>query len=98
MRREVSQTDYKSLPNIVTLEGLCKSEVNTTEDLVKFFGCLAGGPYVGRELTATKTYRIKSTSEDVVFARTSGRRTSATLLQQTASLPATANQYLVIPK
>ena len=34
---------------------------------------LPGGPYVYHELTATKTYRIKSISEDVVFAVTCNR-------------------------
>ena len=37
--------------------------------------------YVGRELTAAKSYRIKSISEDVVFAATSRRRTPAKHLQ-----------------
>ena len=65
---------------------------------MKLFRCLVGGPYVGRELTAAKTYRKNSTSEDVVFAATSGRRKPETLLQQTASLPTTVNQYLLIHK
>ena len=48
---------------------------------MKFFRYLAGGPYVGRELTAAKSYRITSISEDVVFAATSGRRRPAKHLQ-----------------
>ena len=63
---------------------------------MKLFRCLVGVPYVGRELTAAKTYRKSSTSEDVVFTATSGRRKPSTFLQQTASLPTTVNQYLLI--
>ena len=62
-------------------EDIRKGEVNTPEDLVKFFRYLVGGPYVGRELTAAKSYRTTFISEDVVFAATSGRRRPAKHLQ-----------------
>ena len=71
------QADYTSLPNTVSLEGIRKGEVNTPEDLVKFFRYFVGGFYVGHELTAAKGYIIKSISDDVVFAATSGRRRPA---------------------
>ena len=71
------QADYKPLPNTVSLADICKGEVNTPEDLVKFFRYVVAGPYVGREVTAAKTYRIKSISEDVVFAAISRRRRPA---------------------
>ena len=58
-------------------EDIRKGEVNTPEDLVKFFHYLVGGPYVGCEVTTAKSYRIKSISEDVVFAATSERRRPA---------------------
>ena len=77
LKREVLQDNYTPLPNTVSLEDIQKGEVDTPEDLVKFFGYLVGGRYVGRELTAAKSYRIKSISEDVVFAATSGRRKPA---------------------
>ena len=48
---------------------------------MKPFRDLIGGPYVGRELTAGKTYRIKSISEDVLFAAASRRRRPAKHLQ-----------------
>ena len=48
------QADYISLPNTVSLENIRKGEVNTPEDLVKFFWYFVGGFYVGRELTAVK--------------------------------------------
>ena len=48
---------------------------------MKLFRYLLGGPCVGRELTAAKSYRIKSFSEDVLFAATSGRRRPAKHLQ-----------------
>ena len=75
------QADCTPLPSTVSLEDICKDEVNTPEDLVKFFRYLVGGPYVGRELTAAKNYRITSISEDVVSAATSGRRRPAKHLQ-----------------
>ena len=81
LRREVLQADYTPLPSTVSLEKIGKSEVNTPEDLVKFFRYLVGGPYVGRELTAAKSYRTTFISEDVVFAATSGRRRPAKHLQ-----------------
>ena len=81
LRREILQADYKPLPNTVSLEDIRKREVNTPKDLVKFLRYLIGGPYVGRELTAAKTYRIKSISEDVVFATISVRRRPAKHLQ-----------------
>ena len=62
-------------------EDIRKGEVNTPEDLVKFFRYLVGGPYVGRELTAPKSYRITSISEVVVFEAISGRRRPAKHLQ-----------------
>ena len=62
-------------------EDIRKGEVNTPEDLVKFFHYLVGGPYVGCEVTTAKSYRIKSISEDVVFAATSERRRPAKHLQ-----------------
>ena len=68
LRREVLQADYLPLPSTVSLEDIRKGEVNTPEDLVKFFRYLVGGPYVGRELTAPKSYRITSIFEVVVFA------------------------------
>ena len=81
LRREVLQADYTPLPSTVSLEDNRKGEDNTREDLVKFFRYLVGGPYVVRELTAAKSYRIKSIAEDVVFAATSGRRKPAKHLQ-----------------
>ena len=81
LRREVLQADYKPLPNTVSLEDIRKGEVNTPKNLVKFFWYLIRGSYVGRELTAAKTCIIKSISEDVVFAATSGRRRPAKYLQ-----------------
>ena len=77
LRREILQADYEPLPNTVCLEDIRKGEVNTPKDLVNFFRYLIEGPYVGRELTAAKTYRIKYISEDVVFAAKSGRRRPA---------------------
>ena len=68
--KEVLKVDHKPLPNTVSLE-----------DLVRFFCYLVGGSYVGRELTAAKTSRIKSISEDVVFAAISRRRRPAKHLQ-----------------
>ena len=76
-RREVLQADCKTLSNTASVEDNRRCEVNTPQDLVNFFRYLVGGTYVGRELTAGKTYRIKSISEDVVFAATSERRTPA---------------------
>ena len=81
LRREVLQADYIPLPSTVSLEDIRKGEVNTPEDLVKFFRYLVGGPYVGRELTAPKSYRITSISEVVVFEAISGRRRPAKHLQ-----------------
>ena len=75
------QADYTRLPSTISLEDIRKGEVNTPEDLVKFYRYLVGEPYVGRELTAAKSYRITSISEDVVFAATSGRRRAAKHLQ-----------------
>ena len=75
------QADYKPLPNTVSLEDIRKGKVNTLEDLVKLFRDLVGGPFVGRELTAGKTCRIKSISEDVLFAAISRRRRPAKHLQ-----------------
>ena len=80
-KREVLQADYTPLPSTVSLENIGKGEVNTPEDLVKFFWYLVGGPYVDRELTAAKSYRTTSISEDVLFAATSGRRRPAKHLQ-----------------
>ena len=80
-KREVLQADYTPLPSTVSLENIGKGEVNTPEDLVKFFRYLVEGPYVGRELTAAKSYRTTSISEDVLFAATSGRRRPAKHLQ-----------------
>ena len=80
LRREVLQADYTPLPSTVSLEDIHirKGEVNTPEDLVKFPRYLVGGgPYLGRELAAAKSYRITSISEDVVFVATSGRRRPA---------------------
>ena len=77
LRREVLQADYLPLPSTVSLEDIRKGEVNTPEDLVKFFRYFVGGFYVGHELTAAKGYIIKSISDDVVFAATSGRRRPA---------------------
>ena len=54
------QDNYTPLPNTVSLEDIRKGEVDTPEDLVKFFRYLVGGRYVGRELTAAKSYRINS--------------------------------------
>ena len=74
------QADYTPLPSTVSLEDIHirKDEVNTPEDLVKFPRYLVGGgPYLGRELAAAKSYRITSISEDVVFVATSGRRRPA---------------------
>ena len=81
LRREVLQADYAPLPSTVSLEDIRKGEVDTPEDLVNFFRYLPGGPYVGRELTAAKSYRITSISEDLVFAATSRRRRPAKHLQ-----------------
>ena len=81
LRGEVLQAGYTPLPNNVSLEDIRKGEVNTPEDLVKFFHYLVGGPYVGCEVTTAKSYRIKSISEDVVFAATSERRRPAKHLQ-----------------
>ena len=75
------QADYTPLPSTASLENIGKGEVNTPEDLVKFFRYLVGGPYVGRKLTAAKSYKTTSISEDVVFAATSGRRRPAKHLQ-----------------
>ena len=75
------QADYTRLPSTISLEDIREGEVNTPEDLVKFYRYLVGEPYVGRELTAAKSYRITSISEDVVFAATSGRRRAAKHLQ-----------------
>ena len=49
------QADYTPLPSTVSLENIGKGEVNTPEDLVKFFWYLVKGSYVGRELTDAKT-------------------------------------------
>ena len=54
------QADYTPLPSTVSLEDICKGEVSTPKDLVNFFRYLVGGPYVGCELTAAKSYRITS--------------------------------------
>ena len=81
LRGEVLQAGYTPLPNNVSLEDIRKGEVNTPEDLVKFFRYLVGGPYVGRKLAVAKNYRIKSISKDVVLASTSGRRRPAKHLQ-----------------
>ena len=51
LRREVLLADYRPLSNSVSLEDIRKGEVNTLEDLVKFFRYFVGGPYVGCELT-----------------------------------------------
>ena len=68
------QADCTPLPSTVSLEDICKGEVSTPRDLVKFFWYLVGGPYVGCELTAAKSYRITSISKDVVFAAPYGRQ------------------------
>ena len=81
LRREVLQADYTPLPSTVSLEDICKGEVSTPKDLVNFFRYLVGGPYVGCELTAAKSYRITSISKDVVFAPPSGRQRPAKHLQ-----------------
>ena len=52
------QADYTPLPNTVSLEEIRKGEVNTPEDLVKFFRYLVGGLYVGRELAAANSHPI----------------------------------------
>ena len=67
------QAHYTSLPKTVSLEDIHKGEANTPQDLMKFFQYLVGGPYVGCELTAAKSYRIKPISDDVVFTATPGR-------------------------
>ena len=54
------QADYIPLPSTVSLEDIRKGGINNPEDLVKFFRYLVGGAYVGRELTAPKSYRITS--------------------------------------
>ena len=77
MRREVLQANYKTLPNTAIVGGNCKGEVNTPE----IWWNSVGGLYIGHELTAARTYRIKSISEDVVFATTSGRQRPAKHLQ-----------------
>ena len=51
LRREVLLADYRPLSNSVSLEDIRKGEVNTPEDMVKFFRYFVGRPYVGRELT-----------------------------------------------
>ena len=75
------QGDFTPLLNTVSLEDIRKGEVDTAEDLLKFFWYLAGGPYVGCELRAARNYRIKSIFEDVVFAATSGKQRPANHLQ-----------------
>ena len=74
------QAHYTPLSSTVYLEDIRKGEVNTPEDLVKCFWYIVGGPYVGCELAAAKSYKITSISEDV-FAATSGRRRPAKHLQ-----------------
>ena len=48
---------------------------------MEFFRYFVEGAYDGRELTTAKTLRIKSISEDTVFAAKSGRRRPVKHLQ-----------------
>ena len=75
------QADYTPFLSTVSLKDIPKGEVNTPEDLVKCFWYLVGEPYVGRGLTAAKSYRITSIFEDVVFSATSGRQRPTKHLQ-----------------
>ena len=73
LRKEILDSKKSPLGEEMTVEDILKGEINAPESLVGFLKHLIQGPDVRRGKTETKERRIKSISQDLVFAAGGGR-------------------------
>ena len=72
LREELKKSEKRQLPDNLKIDHIQKGEVNIPELLNIFFENLIGGPDSPHWASNLKQIRMKSTSEDVVFAATGG--------------------------
>ena len=72
LREEINRAEKFPLTNNLKIEDIKRGEVTVPELVTTFFQNLIGGPDVRRWESNLKKIRIKSMSEDAVFAATAG--------------------------
>ena len=72
LREEINKAERCALPNDMKLDDILKGEVEVPDLVITFFQNLIGGPDTRRWKSTSKNIRIKSLSEDAVFATTAG--------------------------
>ena len=73
-RKSILDCKHKPLPENITLEDVKKGEVETFEILEKFLTYLIAGPDSRKHESDVKQRRIKSISDDVIYATTGGKK------------------------
>ena len=74
LREAIMNSEKTPLPDNLTIEDIANGEVNVPEIVTQFFQHLICGPDSRRWQQSMKQRRIKSISQDVVFATTSGQK------------------------
>ena len=74
IRKSILYCKHQPLPENITLEDVKKGEVETPEILEKFLIYLIADPDSRRHETDVKQRRIKSISDDVIYATTGGKK------------------------
>ena len=77
LRSSIIEAKTTPLPENITIEDIQKGEIEIPEVVIQFFTDLIGGPDPRRGKSAGKLRRIKSISEDAVFAVTAGQKKPA---------------------
>ena len=74
IRKSILDCKHQPLPENITLEDFKKGEVETPEILEKFLTYLIAGPDSRRHESDVKQRRIKSISDDVIYATTGDKK------------------------
>ena len=74
LRAAISDADHKPLSTNITLDKVMLGEVEVPQEVLQFFTYLIIGPGRRASESTSKLRRVKSISEDVVYATTSGRK------------------------
>ena len=74
LRAAIGDANYTPLSSTITLDNIMSGEIEIPEEVLIFFTILISGPGSRNSESATKVRRVRSISEDVVFAISSGRK------------------------
>ena len=73
LRNAIKDADVACLSKELTVEGIYKGETDIP-DLLKTFTYLISGPDIKLNTTTSKTCRIESICQDIIYATTAGHK------------------------